>query len=136
MDPQEVRSYRRIFHAHNPVSGYLSAEAARIILYRRLYRRRTSGGIWELADIDKDGRLDLDEFYIAMRLTFDLLNNTGDIPRALPPHLVPPAKAHLLLSGSRVSLQMRILLLRLGSSPHALRRHHHRETTRRVSIGI
>jgi hypothetical protein len=45
--------------------------------------------VWDLADLDQDGRLDLDEFAIAMHLCTRRL--AGDpLPAVLPPSLHPP----------------------------------------------
>ena len=66
------------------------------------------GKIWKLADVDKDGMLDADEFALAMHLInvkldgelnyphidqTDSISIAGhDLPAELPSHLVPPAK--------------------------------------------
>ena len=51
------------------------------------------GKIWRLADIDKDGMLDADEFALAMHLIqIKLSDNHNDLPTELPDHLIPPSK--------------------------------------------
>lgn len=57
------------------------------------------GKIWKLADVDKDGRLDKDEFALAMHLIHVKLNGS-EIPATLPEHLIPPSKS----SSSRVTI--------------------------------
>lgn len=54
------------------------------------------GKIWKLADVDKDGMLDGDEFALANYL-IELKIGGHEIPAdgLLPPHLVPPAKKPL-----------------------------------------
>lgn len=49
------------------------------------------GKIWKLADIDKDGFLDADEFALAMHL-IQVKVDGHDIPTELPQHLYPPSK--------------------------------------------
>lgn len=49
------------------------------------------GKIWKMADVDRDGMLDSDEFALAMYL-ISLKIDGFDIPNELPRHLVPPAK--------------------------------------------
>lgn len=49
------------------------------------------GKIWKLADIDKDGFLDDEEFALAMHL-IQVKIDGHDLPPELPPHLVPPSK--------------------------------------------
>ena len=49
------------------------------------------GKIWKLADTDKDGMLDNDEFALAMHLIKTKVSG-HDLPEELPRHLVPPAK--------------------------------------------
>ena len=66
------------------------------------------GKVWKLADVDKDGMLDADEFALAMHLmnikldgkhitifwnSSNILIFSGhDLPSELPAHLVPPTK--------------------------------------------
>lgn len=47
--------------------------------------------IWKLADIDKDGMLDSDEFALAMHL-IEVKVEGNDLPLKLPDHLIPPSK--------------------------------------------
>lgn len=49
------------------------------------------GKIWKLADYDKDGFLDGDEFSLAMHLINVKLDGY-DLPTELPEHLIPPSK--------------------------------------------
>uniref|UniRef100_A0A3Q1ESB6 EH domain-containing protein n=1 Tax=Acanthochromis polyacanthus TaxID=80966 RepID=A0A3Q1ESB6_9TELE len=49
------------------------------------------GKIWKLADIDKDGMLDDEEFALANHLIKVKLEG-HELPSDLPAHLVPPSK--------------------------------------------
>ena len=53
--------------------------------------------IWELADIDRDGMLDQDEFALAMFLSERVHVEEGqEIPQTLGPEYIPPSKKDLL----------------------------------------
>ncbi|ORX54499.1 EF-hand [Hesseltinella vesiculosa] len=92
---EERIKYAEIFQARGQVNGYLSGAAARDVLLSSNLQPNRLERIWDLADIDKDGNLDFDEFCIAMHLTFDCINGV-EPPTSLPPNLIPPAKAHFL----------------------------------------
>ena len=47
--------------------------------------------IWSLADIDKDGALDADEFAVCMHLIECVLSGMS-LPNSLPNDLIPPSK--------------------------------------------
>lgn len=47
--------------------------------------------VWKLADVDKDGMLDEEEFALAMHL-INIKIDGNDLPAELPTHLVPPSK--------------------------------------------
>ena len=49
------------------------------------------GKVWKLADHDKDGYLDDEEFALAMHLVKVKLDG-NDLPSQLPEHLVPPGQ--------------------------------------------
>ena len=49
------------------------------------------GKVWKLADYDKDGFLDDEEFALAKHLIKIKLNG-DDLPAKLPDHLIPPGQ--------------------------------------------
>ncbi|VDO13647.1 unnamed protein product [Haemonchus placei] len=52
------------------------------------------GKIWKLADVDRDGQLDADEFALANYL-INLKLEGHELPVELPKHLVPPSKREM-----------------------------------------
>ncbi|KAJ3359208.1 actin organization and endocytosis protein, partial [Kappamyces sp. JEL0680] len=50
--------------------------------------------IWNLADIQKRGKLNSDEFAVAMHLIYQKLNGV-DLPSTLPQNLIPPSQKEL-----------------------------------------
>ncbi|KAF7724287.1 endocytosis defective- protein [Apophysomyces ossiformis] len=92
--PAERQKYAEIFQARGQMNGYMSGAVARDVLLSSSLPPHRLERIWDLADIDKDGNLDFEEFCIAMHLTFDCINGI-EPPLSLPPSLLPPNKAHL-----------------------------------------
>ncbi|KAJ2708760.1 endocytosis defective- protein, partial [Coemansia spiralis] len=75
---EDEQQYRQHFYNANPVDGKLPGAAARANLLQSGLATTLLGEIWELADIDKDGALDFDEYCIALKLVFSLLNRVID----------------------------------------------------------
>jgi hypothetical protein len=71
-------------------SGFLTGIQSRGILIQSGLPQQTLAGIWNLSDIDKDGRLSLEEFVLAMHL-IDMVRGGEPLPSVLPVDLVPPA---------------------------------------------
>ncbi|CAH1118030.1 unnamed protein product [Phaedon cochleariae] len=80
-----------LFESLNPVNGKLSGATVKEELVKSKLPNAILGRIWKLADVDKDGYLDKDEFALAMHLINVKLQG-NEIPVNLPDHLVPPHK--------------------------------------------
>jgi len=83
--------YDDIFNGLHPIDGKVSGQAAKSELTKSKLPNNVLGKIWKLADVDKDGMLDSEEFALAMHLMNVKLDG-HDLPTELPKHLVPPTK--------------------------------------------
>ncbi|KAL0276392.1 UNVERIFIED_CONTAM: hypothetical protein PYX00_003980 [Menopon gallinae] len=88
---KEKYKYDNIFESLNPIDGKISGSSAKSEMVKSKLPNSILGKIWKLADIDRDGYLDSDEFALAMHLINVKLDG-HDIPEALPDHLIPPSK--------------------------------------------
>lgn len=93
----EITKYDVIFQKLGPnVHGKISGSTAREEMIKSKLPNSVLRRIWNLADIDKDGMLDRDEFAVAKFLIEQKIQG-HDIPEELPQHLVPPSKRTTLL---------------------------------------
>lgn len=88
---EERQAYDSIFEDLCPVKGKLSGQQVRKTLVDTGVPLSSLKAIWELADIDRDGSLDKDEFYVAMYLC-QAVKAGKRLPSVLPEKLVPPSK--------------------------------------------
>lgn len=92
--------YTQMFKvADHEKSGFLAGEHARQLLIQSNVNPHFLAQIWDLSDIDKDGRLELEEFIIAMHL-IDLCKSGILLPQALPTDIIPPKFRNINLSRS------------------------------------
>ncbi|KAF6767037.1 Ubiquitin [Kalmanozyma brasiliensis GHG001] len=85
--------YTRIFANSGPVGGIIDGDRAKEIFVKSKLPFDKLGAIWNLADTQARGALDLTDFIIAMHFIQNTMNGTlNSIPAALPPGLYEQAK--------------------------------------------
>uniref|UniRef100_A0A8C5N098 Intersectin-1 n=1 Tax=Leptobrachium leishanense TaxID=445787 RepID=A0A8C5N098_9ANUR len=102
--PQSSRlKYRQLFNSHDKtMSGHLTGPQARTILMQSSLPQAQLATIWNLSDIDQDGKLTAEEFILAMHL-IDMAMAGQPLPPVLPPDYIPPSFRRVR-SGSGISL--------------------------------
>lgn len=95
--------YRQLFNSHDKtMSGHLTGPQARTILMQSSLPQAQLATIWNLSDIDQDGKLTAEEFILAMHL-IDVAMSGQPLPPVLPPDYVPPSFRRVR-SGSGISI--------------------------------
>lgn len=101
----EIQKYWEIFSGLQPTaSGLLSGDKVATVFKNSQLADDKLEKIWDLADVDQDGNLDFEEFCIAMRVIYDIVNGVySDPPSTLPQWLVPQSKSHLVEANQAIT---------------------------------
>lgn len=94
----EKKRYDDLFRAWDGLNkGYIGGDQAIEIFGQSGLEKPDLERVWTLADHGNKGRLDLDEFAVAMHLIYRKLNGYP-LPNQLPPELVPPSARNISAS--------------------------------------
>uniref|UniRef100_A0A8C1GS42 EH-domain containing 4 n=1 Tax=Cyprinus carpio TaxID=7962 RepID=A0A8C1GS42_CYPCA len=87
---RDKHRYDEIFYTLMPINGKVTGINAKKEMMNSRLPNTVLGKIWKLADCDKDGMLDDEEFALAQHLIKVKLKGF-ELPTELPNHLVPPS---------------------------------------------
>ncbi|TFK45949.1 hypothetical protein OE88DRAFT_1639082 [Heliocybe sulcata] len=91
----EKKSYDQMFRAWDTKgTGFIDGQTAREIFGQSGLDNNDLARIWTLADADNRGKLNVQEFHVAMGLIYRRLNG-NPVPDELPAELIPPSHRDL-----------------------------------------
>ncbi|CDH56473.1 actin cytoskeleton-regulatory complex proteinpan1 [Lichtheimia corymbifera JMRC:FSU:9682] len=92
---EEKQRYSKVFKSWDTDNkGYISGDKAKEIFTQSGLAQNILMQIWNLSDPNNQGKLNVDEFCVAMHLIYRKLNGY-DVPTSLPAELVPPSTRQL-----------------------------------------
>jgi len=95
VDSTMKATYDVKFHALSLTAGKVSGAQVMNVMLQSGLQRATLEAIWNLSDIDRDGKMDNEEFALCMYL-IDHVKKGLKLPPTLPMRMVPPGKRKLL----------------------------------------
>lgn len=96
IEPQEIETYWNIFTTRTNGGKFLTGEQAAPLLKNSGLRDDQLERVWDVADVDNDGNLDFEEFCVAMRIIFDIVNGVRRrLPLECPPIAVEESRPNV-----------------------------------------
>ncbi|KAF6036326.1 Past1 [Bugula neritina] len=86
--------YDKTFYSLGPKDGKIAGGTAKTEMVKSRLPNTVLAKIWKLADVDRDGMLDADEWALANHL-MNIRLEGHELPADLPGHLIPPSKRML-----------------------------------------
>ncbi|SCV70541.1 BQ2448_1935 [Microbotryum intermedium] len=91
----EKKRYDQIFRAWDQQgTGFIEGRVSKEVFGQAGLDQNDLMAIWNLADVQDRGKLNIDEFHVAMGLIYRRLNG-NPIPQTLPPEMAPPSARDL-----------------------------------------
>ncbi|GAA5914800.1 actin cytoskeleton-regulatory complex protein PAN1 [Sporobolomyces salmoneus] len=95
LTPEEKKRYDQIFRAWDQQgAGFIPGSMAKEVFGQAGLGTDDLMAIWNLADVNDRGKLNIDEFHVAMGLIYRRLNG-NPIPNTLPAEMAPPSARDL-----------------------------------------
>jgi len=91
IDDSTFHDFMQLFESLNPANGFISGNVAHDFFSNRGLGIETLRRIWDLVDFEKAGRLDCEEFALAVWLT-ERAKAGENPPDQLSPQMIPPSK--------------------------------------------